>query len=181
MSTYSYAQLEGAWIGAGGPSSVAPTMAAIAEAESGGSDIVQQGQPYSQTGWGVWQITPGNSVPSVGVDNALLNLTSNARAAVAKYNVQGLGAWTTYTTNTYQSYMQSGVTPATDITSTSQSVLGPSALDTLMKALNIPDPKELLQRAGLIVFGGLLIIVGMINLTGQTHNVIAVAKKGAVE
>jgi TP901 family phage tail tape measure protein len=54
---------------------------------------VQKGQPYGTTGWGLWQITPGNSVPSVGIDNALLDPITNARAAKVKYDSQGMGAW----------------------------------------------------------------------------------------
>lgn len=102
---YSMAQLEQYWIAAGGPSAVAPTMAAIAMAESSGSNVIQQGQPYATTGWGLWQITPGNSVPSAGTDQALLDPANNARAAVAKYNSQGLGAWTTYTSGAFRQYL----------------------------------------------------------------------------
>src|SRR6202000_441808 len=46
--------------------------------------VVQSGQPYSKTGWGLWQITPGDSVPSVGVNDALLDPVTNAKAAHAK-------------------------------------------------------------------------------------------------
>src|SRR5215469_3859368 len=53
---YSYSQLEGFWTGAGGSAITAPIAAAIAMAESGGSNVIQQGQPYSTTGWGLWQI-----------------------------------------------------------------------------------------------------------------------------
>jgi len=107
---YSFAQLEGFWINAGGSRTLAPTMAAIAMAESSGNNVVQQGQPYSTTGWGLWQITPGNSEPSIGTNQQLLNPATNAQAAVAKYNQQGLGAWTTWP-NPAQKYLQTGVTP----------------------------------------------------------------------
>lgn len=65
---------------------------------------VQQGVPYDQQGWGIWQITPGNSVPSAGINNALLNPQANAKAAAAKLKSQGLDAWTTYTSGAYQPY-----------------------------------------------------------------------------
>lgn len=113
MAALSYAELEGLWIQAGGDPSVAPIMAAIAFPESGANPAaVQQGQPYATTGWGLWQITPGNSVPSVGINEALLDPLTNARAAVAKYNSQGLGAWTTFTSGAYKQFLQSGVAPA---------------------------------------------------------------------
>lgn len=89
----------------GFPANVAPTMAAIAIAESGGNNVRQQGQPYRTTGWGLWQITPGNSEPADGTDNALLNPVNNAKAAYAKYRSQGLHAWTTYTHGTYKKYL----------------------------------------------------------------------------
>lgn len=95
------------WMQGGGPQAVAQIAGAIAMAESGGRDIVQQGQPYATTGWGRWQITPGNSVPSVAVDQGLLIPINNARAAVVKY--QGAGGrftpWTTYTSGKYQQFM----------------------------------------------------------------------------
>lgn len=111
---YSFAQLEQFAIQGGFPASLAPTMAAIAMAESSGNNVVQQGQPYSTTGWGLWQITPGNSVPQFGSDQALLNPVANAQAAHAKWVGQGLGAWTTYTSGAYKQFMQGNVTPAND-------------------------------------------------------------------
>lgn len=94
------------WISAGGPVKLARTMSAIAMCESGRRPgAVQQGQPYSTTGWGLWQITPGNSVPQAGIDRQLLNPARNAKAAVIKYREQGLGAWTTYNDGCYLQYM----------------------------------------------------------------------------
>lgn len=111
---YSFAQLEQFAIQGGFPAALAPTMAAIAMAESSGNNVVQQGQPYSTTGWGLWQITPGNSVPQFGSDQALLNPVANAQAAHQKWVSQGLGAWTTYTSGAYKQFMQGNVTPAND-------------------------------------------------------------------
>lgn len=109
---YSFAQLEAFATQGGFPASLAPTMAAIAMAESSGNNVVQQGQPYGSTGWGLWQITPGNSVPQFGTDQALLNPVANAQAAFAKYQSQGLGAWTTYTSGAYKQFMGGNVTPS---------------------------------------------------------------------
>src|SRR6185437_7387881 len=99
VAAYSFGQLEDLWVQAGGPRSVAPVMAAIGLAESGGRNVKQKGQPLSRTGWGIWQITPG--------DPSLLDPHRNARAAVAKYRSQGLRAWTTYTTGRYKAYLVS--------------------------------------------------------------------------
>lgn len=91
---------------------------AITNPESGRQPgVVQSGQPYSTTGWGLWQITPGNSVPSVGTDDALLDPLTNARAAYAKF--QGAGnsfrPWTTYTDNAYQPYLSAAQTAASAV------------------------------------------------------------------
>lgn len=69
--------------------------------------IQQSGQPYSKTGWGLWQITPGNSVPSVGTDDQLLDPLTNARAAYAKYHAAGdtFRPWTTYTNGAYKAWI----------------------------------------------------------------------------
>ena len=86
------------------PASVINTLRCIAYAESSGSNAIQKGQPYSTTGWGCWQITPGDSVPSVGIDMQLFELNANARAAKVKYDTQGLNAWTTYTSGLYKQW-----------------------------------------------------------------------------
>jgi hypothetical protein len=106
----SYAQLEGWWIAAGGPSSVADIAAAITYPESGANPgSIQGGQPYSTTGWGLWQITPGSSVAGDGVDYQLLDPWNNALAAVAKYDANGFKPWTTYNDGAYKSYLQTNV------------------------------------------------------------------------
>ena len=105
---YSFRQLEQFWLGAGGDPQLAPTMAAIGLAESRGENVRQRGQPYDRTGWGIWQITPGDSEPQFGVDRALLDPRRNARAARAKEEQQGLGAWATYTSGAYRDFLPRG-------------------------------------------------------------------------
>ena len=104
-------QIEGYWMQAGGPGGmVAHIAAAITGAEAGfRPGAIQQGQPYATTGWGLWQITPGNSEPQFGINQALLNPLNNARAAVAKWRAAGgFSPWTTYTSGAYQRFMDSG-------------------------------------------------------------------------
>lgn len=108
---YTFAQLESFAIQGGFPANVAPIMAAIALAESSGVNQVQKGQPYSTTGWGLWQITPGNSVPQFGTDQALLNPVNNAQAAFVKWKGQGYGAWTTYTSGAYRQFLPANIPP----------------------------------------------------------------------
>jgi len=106
--TLSFARIEGYWIAAGGPSSNAATAAAITGAESGYlPGNIQPSQPYSTTGWGLWQITPGNSESQFCVDFRLLDPWNNAEAAVAKYRAAGnsFSPWTTYNNGAYRSYL----------------------------------------------------------------------------
>lgn len=126
-------EIEQAWISGGGPKALAPIMAAIAMAESSGNpSSIQQGVPYGSQGWGLWQITPGDSEPQVGSNQALLNPVTNARAAVAKYNSQGLGAWTTYTSGAYKRYMGGASTTG----SMQQSLAGGSGTPSTSTAAN---------------------------------------------
>jgi TP901 family phage tail tape measure protein len=93
--TFSYGQLESLWTGAGGSPSIAPTMAAIALAESGGGQYAHNPSGAS----GLWQIL-GQLVPGNIYDPHI-----NALNAVAKYRSQGLGAWTTYTNGSYRHFL----------------------------------------------------------------------------
>jgi cell wall-associated NlpC family hydrolase len=112
LPAISYAEAEGYWITAGGPAGLAAIMAAIATHESTLiPNIEQPDQPYATTGWGLWQITPGNSNPSIGIDSNLFDPLTNARCAVWKWQQQGLDAWTTYTSGVYLSSLQAGVAP----------------------------------------------------------------------
>ena len=102
--TFSYAQLEQLWEQAGGTPSYAPLMAAIAEAESGGhsweNNTTDNGG--TQTSWGLWQISDGtHNQPVPNIDDPL----TNAKAAVAKFNSQGLTAWGTYDSGAYRKFL----------------------------------------------------------------------------
>lgn len=107
---------------AGFSASDAVIATAITYPESGGyPGIVQSGEPYSRTGWGLWQITPGDSVPSVGVDNALLNGATNARAAYAKFKGSSstFRPWTTFQNGAYKKFLpqaQQGQSGAGNVT-----------------------------------------------------------------
>jgi hypothetical protein len=113
---YSNAQLQQLWIQAGGDPKVAPTAAAIAQAESGGHPGVVNGIGAT----GLWQIY-GNPFPG----NAKDPLT-NAKMAVAKYKGAGnkFTPWTTYTgadtgpggtpgPKTYLRYLKPGTSSST--------------------------------------------------------------------
>lgn len=70
----------------------------ITEPEAGRMPrIIQQGQPYATTGWGLWQITPGNSCPQFGINDALLHPLNNGRCA--KWKFDQAGGWSPWTTD----------------------------------------------------------------------------------
>ena len=108
MTVYSYAQLEGLWIDQGGPRALAPLMAAIAMAESGGDSDARN--PSGATG--LWQIL-GAVYPRDA--QALTDPAVNAREAIAKYKTQGLKAWVTYTSGAYKQFLRGSVPPNTNV------------------------------------------------------------------
>lgn len=104
---YTQQQIYAALGEAGFDESVWQIMDAIAGAESSWlRGVVQAGQPYATTGWGTWQITPGDSTPSVATDEGLLPLDVNARAAFVKFTAQGLQAWATWNSGVYKKYLR---------------------------------------------------------------------------
>src|SRR5258708_2932857 len=103
----SWAQVAALTLAGGFPPGDAVIAVSITEPESARiQDNVQQGQPYASTGWGLWQITPGNSEPQFGIDDAMLNGLNNARAAHAKFKgAGGFTPWTTWTHGLNNPYM----------------------------------------------------------------------------
>jgi hypothetical protein len=111
---YTFAQIEAFWIGAGGSAAEAPMMAAIAEAESGGSPMEVAGGgtniKNSTDGFGgsvgLWQIngssfgvtdsTPpsqGGATMSAADVAAMQDPLQNAKQALAMFNARGLNPW----------------------------------------------------------------------------------------
>jgi hypothetical protein len=116
---YTYPQLEGLWINAGGPTAVAYIAAAIALAESGGCTAALNltDNNGTQTSVGLWQTSNGtHSYPSTWSTAA-----GNATEAVAKYKGAGnsFSPWGTYDSGAYKQYLNSGTTPDTSVPSPS--------------------------------------------------------------
>jgi surface antigen len=72
---------------------------ALTEPESGAnSTAVQQGQPTSSTGWGLWQLTPGGPQD--------LSPLTNAKGAYAKWQAAGgFSPWTTYGGGEFEAFV----------------------------------------------------------------------------
>lgn len=103
---YTFAELEGLWINAGGSKLVAPIAAAIGLAESNGCSVAQNPNDNggTQTSWGIWQISDGTH--SEPVPN-IYNPAVNAQQAVAKYSGAGdsFSPWGTYNSGAYKGFL----------------------------------------------------------------------------
>lgn len=184
-SCYTYAQLEGAWIASGGPATVAPIAAAIGLAESGGcSNAVNTKDSNGAGSFGAWQINNGTGYspigPNYGGPPGWNNLLNNAQMAVAKYNgaSKTFRPWGTFTSGKYQKFLQGGVTPSgvginnqlggaspnQNAQLTGFSLNPASWITSLFGSQTFKDG---LQRVGLVLLGGALIIVGIFMLTGK--------------
>jgi hypothetical protein len=116
---YGYADLEGLWINAGGDRSLAYIAAAIAMAESGGCTTAKNSLPCAPGSYaqGLWQICMPLNAAFVPGGNAY-DPAANAKAAVAIYQNQGWGAWTTYggcPGSAYCQFISKKTTPNTDV------------------------------------------------------------------
>ena len=137
MTDYSYAQLEGLWINAGGPRDQAATAAAIAEAESGGNSDAHNPSGAS----GLWQIL-GNPFPGNPFDPA-----TNARMAVAKYKQAPGGGdnfspWVTYEDGSYRAYLSGKTSPDANVPGSPSSVAAAAAAGTQADCL-VSNPLSL--------------------------------------
>jgi hypothetical protein len=123
--TLGYAEIEGYWLYAGGPNgsggggyTQAQVAAAITGAESSflpgviQPDVDYCGSGSDRAGWGLWQITCGNSVPQYGTDFQVLDPWNNAEEAVYKCD-QDVAAgyncftpWATWTSGAYEQFLQ---------------------------------------------------------------------------
>jgi hypothetical protein len=184
--TYSYAQLEGLWINAGGPSAVAPIAAAVALAESGGdpSALNPNDNGGTQTSVGLWQVSNGtHEYPSDWT-----TASGNATEAVAKYTGAGnsFSPWGTYTSGAYNSFLQTGVTPDTTVSTPSGNsttggtttgtatpdpgcLIGGGSIDLLVTSVPIPCFFEkswlrAIAGAGLLGLGGLVSMFAVVIL-----------------
>src|SRR5258708_43338 len=98
MAKLTYAQLEGAWIQAGGPRAPAPVAAAIAAAES-------RGDPNATNP------DDNNGTQTSRSPNWADPLT-NARLAVAKWKAaKNFSPWGTFNSGAYKGFLSPGTTP----------------------------------------------------------------------
>lgn len=180
-SKYSFAQLEQLWIKAGGQKTIAPIMAAIALAESGGNPKAVSGRNQNGTvDRGLWQINSSH-----GYGTSSLDPVANAKQATGIYHSQGLNAWTTFQTGAYKTYLAPGITATTARTKTASGkpsfigdlghdlITNPTAVAgdlTGIHQSNTIDPLGNILLTGLkeamyalaILGGGMLILLGLL-------------------
>jgi hypothetical protein len=156
--TLAFAEIEGFWVDAGGPSGDVSTIygtypapavaAALTLYESSyAPGNIQLDNPYSTTGWGLWQITPGDSEPAYGEDYQLLDPWNNAEAAVLKCLNAAAGdetygcwtPWTTYTGKPWENTLNGMTIPAPDTNLTDPGQYVPYS-DYTGSANNSSDP-----------------------------------------
>lgn len=108
---FTYAQLEGLWINAGGSRAAAPVAAAIAEAESGGNPNAESANPDGGTNVGLWQLdTLGKG--SGHTAGQLLDPATNAKVAVqGSRNGRDWTAWSTFTSGAFRRFLSPKTSP----------------------------------------------------------------------
>lgn len=111
MAQYTYAQLEGLWISAGGSAATAPVAAAIAEAESGGNSAVTSSNPDGGTNVGLWQLDTkgvgsGFSVTQLQDPAANASITVNGSAGGTNW-----ASWETFVNGAYKAFLSASTTP----------------------------------------------------------------------
>jgi len=167
---YTYAQLQGLWINAGGPASVASVAAAIALAESGGCTTALNATDNggTQSSFGLWQISTGTHTPPSAnwADGA-----ENAALAVAKYKGAGNGfsPWGTYASGAYKAFL-SGGTPDLNVPS------GGAAGSTTTATLTAATAGGAVSPTCLFGFPNLNIIPSWVPLLGTSTSACIVSK-----
>jgi Lysozyme like domain len=181
----SFAQLEGLWLQAGGAYQVAPVMAAIALAESGGrptaTNLTDNGG--TQSSFGLWQISTGtHNPPNPNWSNPL----TNAQLAVTKYNSQGLNAWGTYTSGAYKQTLPTAyalIAPTTagvvdaDTAPNTSTVDGGAATAKAVSCYWKIDIGVGSFCMDDLLWGGLIAIGGIALLVGAAFTVIGMGQK----
>ncbi len=167
---YSFAQLQGLWINAGGLAAVAPVAAAIALAESGGCTTALNATDNggTQSSFGLWQISTGTHTPPSA---SWADGGTNAALAVAKYKgAGGFSPWGTYASGAYKAFL-SGGTP--DLNVPSGSAVGGAATSATLTAATAGGQ---VSPTCLFGFPNLNIIPSWVPLLGTSTSACIVSK-----
>jgi Lysozyme like domain len=117
MTQLSFTQIEQLWVSNGGSAALAPIMAAVALAESGGRTDAHNGNASTgDDSYGLWQINyfgkmlPGRTAQYGSPQQLVADPNLQAKAAISLAgNGSGLSNWTTYTSGAYKAPLQANV------------------------------------------------------------------------
>lgn len=123
MTQLSFTQIEQLWVSNGGSATLAPVMAAIAIAESGGRTDAHNGNAATgDDSYGLWQINyfgkmlQGRSTRYGTPQQLVADPNLQAKAAISLAgNGSGLSNWTTYTHGAYKAPLQANAPGLTGV------------------------------------------------------------------
>ena len=178
MENYTYAQLEGLWINAGGSAATAPLAAAVAWAESAGNPTANSTQMSGTCiNAGLWQLaTPCGGGAGYSAEQLYDPAVNAAVAVKVSQNGTNWNTWETYVNGNYKAYLNNGTTPDTTglPTGPTTATLTASTAAGGTCALNIPLIGCILPKSALRgIIGGLCL--GAAGILGLTAAVILAA------
>lgn len=168
MAQYSYGQLKSLWNQNGGNPAYADIAAAVAMAESGGKSDASNTNTNGSIDRGLWQIN------SVHGPQSTFDPVANVKSAISiSSGGKNWSPWTTFKTGAYRRYL-SPTTLADSNSPASTAGIGipgvggisvsgvvSGAVNTLLKMIGLGSVRDLLERAGLIILGFALVIMGI--------------------
>ena len=169
MAQYSYAQLKSLWTQHGGNPLYADLAAAVAIAESGGKSDATNTNTNGSVDRGLWQIN------SVHGGQSTFDPIANAKAAVKiSSNGKNWSPWVTFNTGAYKKYLSPTTLADTNLPNATTAGIGipgvggisvsgvvQSAVNAMLKLMGLGSMKDMLERAGLIILGFALVIMGI--------------------
>jgi hypothetical protein len=172
MAKYTYAQLKQLWIQNGGNPAAADIAAAVALAESGGDSSATNTNTDGSTDRGLWQINSVHGALST------FDVTGNVKAAIqVSNNGANWSPWVTYVSGAFRKFLSpttaasTGTLPANTTSASgiglpgvggiSVSGLVTSGINALLGMLGLGSLKDMVERAGLIILGFALVILGI--------------------
>jgi hypothetical protein len=121
MAKLNFKQIENVWTRNGGSKKLAPVMAAIALAESGGYTQAHHTNSNGTVDRGLWQINSSNYKLYKGHNIFDPNVNAHAAKRLAEGG-KGLGNWTTYNTGAYLKYLPKNYPKGQGVVSTAEGV-----------------------------------------------------------
>lgn len=192
-----YNQIENLWVKNGGDPKLAPTMAAIAFAESAGNTQAHNGNASTgDDSYGLWQINyfnglyPSRTARFGSPQQLLSDPNRQAQAAVAlAQGGRGLSNWSTYTSGAYKRYLAGGglggVIHAIGNAPIIGGVVSPNQIGTgvgdVLHPGRILDPLLSRLAGALAVIGGLLLALLGLALVGADIGIEQLSANRAVK